>query len=252
MKKIISALFICMMLIPAVCMAQETVSVYPCGEETECAVSICLDDEAGCFCLQLNTAARNIVTEEIVMDGDLAYTRVFWTEKALPAGSRIVIRAYQGEVFPRFRVTFLNEKNEVERYYVAESGKDGSLFLTAGSPDFDFIICKGLEEAVSNAEALNSILLDENAGPDEKESAAYALLSVWEDARNAAWGGYAQSYAEQDWMAERDRAAEAMTASREAEDDHTALFYSCAAEYTRLHVLELRGIYPAGEEEAAE
>lgn len=251
MKKTFSMIMICLLLIPALCTAEDPViSVFPCSEQQECTEFICLDEEADCFCLQVNGDIRGIVLEEIVMEEETAYTRVFWTEEMLPAGSSIVLKAYQGEVFPRFRFTCLNSSGETERYFVAESGKDGSLFLIAESQDPDFLIYRGLEDTENESEYLIGFMSREIHTRQEKNSAALSFYELWESLRISVWGGYAQSYAEQDWQQHAEETAMQAAVPYETEECRDQVYYTVLGEQTRAHVLELWGIrdVPSAEE----
>lgn len=246
MKKLLACLTVLMMLLAisggyADTVGSFRVDTFQGGAMGIQFIHICLEDDADTFCVWPTDTVYQVVLDEMVSDRDRVISRTIWTEDVLESNQVICLQAYTGEVLPRFRVTFMHEDGTRERLYIEESGEDGSLMLTeAGAVESAFpVCCNGLSETDTLDAVLTGYLQDEHS-PDERAVAAHLLYDLWENERNRAWGGYAQSEAEQRWQSQRDMPLWDTYMSEDP--DLLIRCYSDAAAETRSHVLALFGL----------
>lgn len=87
------------------------------------------DEEAGIMNLWPVDTIYNVVLDELQMEEDTLWTRTVYTEAKQESNQVICLQAWLWDALPRFRVTFVNSNGETERWYLADSGEDGSLLL---------------------------------------------------------------------------------------------------------------------------
>ena len=157
-----------------------------------------------------NCTVTDFVLDEVVAEGDHAITKTVYTQKELASNQVINLTVQMGEVLPRFRITAVNEKGQRERWYISESGEEGAIvLLPSESVESAFPVeCNGLFATEESSRALLAFLEEEHPG-EELIDAANKLYHLWEEEWILVWGGYAMSYAEQDWIAAHQERMEA-------------------------------------------
>lgn len=91
-------------------------------------IDITVDKDAGVMSLQPVCDVTDVVIERLQMDAYMTATEVFRANR-LDSHQVINLHAYLYDVLPAFRVTCVNGAGETERWYLSDSGEDGSLRL---------------------------------------------------------------------------------------------------------------------------
>ena len=208
-------------------------------------IPIEMDRDGEVYMLRVAEDVMNLVLDEMVWQDNAIISRTVWTNEELPQNRAVALRTLQGETIPRFRVTAVNGSGERERWYITWSGEDGvPLLLSAEEVENTLPVADtGLVEAERRSRELSEILSG-NASLEECCAAAAELAALWEDERILVWGGYAMSYAEQRWEAERAWRILVETRDREELPWYGLLLDTAYAGLTRLHVYDLLGKAP--------
>lgn len=104
-------------------------------------IDVVVDEDAGVMSLWPNQDVSNVVLERLYWDAYMAATIIYQAD-ALSSSQVINLKAYLYDAMPAFRVTCVNAAGLTERWYLADSGEDGSLLLLppdeieAAFPDF--------------------------------------------------------------------------------------------------------------------
>lgn len=117
-------------------------------------IDVTVDEDADILSLWPSQDVTDVVLEKLSWDAYLSAEVVFRAER-LASNEVVNLRAYLYDAMPAFRVTCVNAAGESERWYLADSGEDGSLLLLSaeeienGMPDvFDQL--RGVEFVFSS------------------------------------------------------------------------------------------------------
>lgn len=208
-------------------------------------IPIEIDAEGKVYTLRVTEDVTNVILDEMVWQYDEIISRTVWTNEEMLSNHMVALRSLQGETLPRFRVTAVNGAGERERWYITWSGEDGAPILISSQEVEGMLPVTevGLTETENRSREL-FVILTGNTSLEECEAAAAELAALWEGERVLVWGGYAMSYAEQRWEAER--AWRMLVAARNQEELpwYGMLLDAAYAGLTRQHVYDLLGKTP--------
>ncbi len=132
MKKLLSLIVALMMALPAFGIADERGSFYfepfQGGAMGVRFIDVTVDEDADIMSLWVRQDVTNVVLEKLTWDAYMMAETVFHAD-SLASNQVINLKAYLYDVMPAFRVSCVNAAGQEERWYLADSGEDGSLLL---------------------------------------------------------------------------------------------------------------------------